>query len=145
MERSILEANMPSASQEISLTLLKNVRDRVQKYPFTCHYPVSDKCSPRPCFISYRYILILSSQLRLGLPDSLFPSHLPHQKHVCIPFYVPYIVPKNLLPNGRNTPCRLSATAYLVYSQVLFISADSFLLCNVRTCCDVGRNPHITE
>jgi len=105
--------------------------------PHSRHYPLSDQSSPRPRFISL-CILLLSSQLRLGLPYSLFPSSLLHQKHVCASFYILYIVPKDLLPNGRNTPCRLSATAYSVYSHLPFISADLSLFHKVWTCRDVA-------
>ena len=42
--------------------------------PTTCSYPKPDQSSTRPHPICWRYILILSSNLRLGLPSCRFPS-----------------------------------------------------------------------
>jgi len=44
----------------------------------TCPYPETDRSSTSPPHPTYRrYILILSSNLRLGLPSGLFPSGFP--------------------------------------------------------------------
>ena len=39
----------------------------------TCPYPEPDEASPYPHLTSWRSILILSSNLRLGFPSGLFP------------------------------------------------------------------------
>jgi len=41
----------------------------------TCHSLHPDKSSPHPHHIFILFILILSSHLRLGLPNSVFLSH----------------------------------------------------------------------
>jgi hypothetical protein len=56
--------------------------------PATCPRPEPDQYSPCPHLISWRFILILSSHLRLGLPRSLFLSGLPTKianKHLLCP------------------------------------------------------------
>ena len=45
--------------------------------PATCPYPQPDRSSPCPPPTSWRSILILSSNLCLGLPSGLFPSGFP--------------------------------------------------------------------
>ena len=50
------------------------------KHLVICPCTEADRSSPYP--ISRRFILTLSSHLRLGLANGLFPSHLPHQNPV---------------------------------------------------------------
>jgi len=51
--------------------------------PDNCPYPEPDRSSPYPPHpTSWRFILILSSQLRLGLPSGLIPSSFPNKKPV---------------------------------------------------------------
>ena len=53
--------------------------------PATCPYPQPTPSSPHnPLHTSWRSILILSSHLRLGLPNGLFPSGFP-TKTLCTP------------------------------------------------------------
>ena len=47
------------------------------KEPATCPYPEPDLSSPCPHTTSWRFILILSSHLRLGLQSDLFTSGSP--------------------------------------------------------------------
>ena len=51
--------------------------------PATCPYPEPTPSSPHdPLQLPERSILILSSHLRLGLPNGFFPSGFPHQHPV---------------------------------------------------------------
>jgi hypothetical protein len=45
--------------------------------PATCPYPETAQSSPYPHPTSWRFILILSYNLRLGLPSGRLPSDLP--------------------------------------------------------------------
>jgi len=57
--------------------------------PATCPYPEPARSSPYPLHpTSWRSILILSSHLRLGLPNGLFPITFPHQT-----LYTPLLSP----------------------------------------------------
>ena len=47
------------------------------QFPATCPYHERDQSSPCPQPTSRRFMLILSSHLRLGLPSGLFPSVFP--------------------------------------------------------------------
>ena len=49
---------------------------------FTCREPDQSSLWPHPT--SWRFILILSTHLLLGLPSGLVPSGLPHYNIVCI-------------------------------------------------------------
>jgi len=79
MEKSLSwEANRFSASQEIpSILWNPKIHHRINK----CPPPVLILRQFNPVhnltFTSWRYILILSSHLRLGLPSGLFPSDFP--------------------------------------------------------------------
>jgi len=65
------EANLFSASQEIPRILLSpKVHYRIYKCPILSQ--INPVHAPHPT--SWRFILILSSHLRLGLPSGLFPS-----------------------------------------------------------------------
>ena len=58
--------------------------------PATCHYPVPARSNPCPTHpFCWRSILILSSHLRLGLPNILFPSGFP-TKTLYTPLLSPY-------------------------------------------------------
>ena len=92
--------------------------------PATCPYPKSDQscpCTPHPT--SWRYILILSSHLSLGLPSGLFPSGYPI-KILCTPLFSPIHVacPGHFILLGLITPIILGE----VYRS-LFSSLCSFL------------------
>ena len=52
--------------------------------PATCPYPEPTPSSLHPPPTSWRSILILSSHLRLGLPNGLFPSGFP-TRTLCTP------------------------------------------------------------
>ena len=55
--------------------------------PAICPYPEPTPSSPTPP-TSQRYILILSSHLRLGFPNGLFPSGFP-TRTLCTPLPPP--------------------------------------------------------
>jgi len=69
------EANMFSASQEIP-RILWNPEGSLphSQVPATCPYHEPARSSPYPTSHWLRSILILSANLRLGLPSGLFPS-----------------------------------------------------------------------
>ena len=71
------EAKIPSASQEISHILWKpTVHYRVHNSPQLVH--ILRQINPlQPHFIFWRSILILFSNLHLGLPNGLLPSGFP--------------------------------------------------------------------
>ena len=74
------EANRFSASQEIPRILWNpKVHYRIHKCPPLV--PILSQIDPFhiPHPISWRFILILSSHLHLGLPSGLHPSGFPHQ------------------------------------------------------------------
>ena len=77
-QRPSRKVNRFSASQEI-LRILWNpkVHYRIHKCPppVTILSHINPSIPPHPTY--WRYILILSSRLRLGLPSGLFPSELP--------------------------------------------------------------------
>ena len=79
------EANLFSASQEIPRILLSpKVHYRIYKCPILSQ--INPVHAPHPT--SWRFILILSSHLRLGLPSGLFPLGL-HTKTLCTPILSP--------------------------------------------------------
>jgi hypothetical protein len=51
--------------------------------PAICSSPEPDKFSLCLYYISWGYILILSSHLRVGLPSDLFPSGIPNRILYC--------------------------------------------------------------
>jgi hypothetical protein len=72
---------------------------------------------------SWRSILILTSHLRLGLPSSLKVSiqvrgkcSWYEKKNQFLRWGIVNTSPNT--PSWRNTPCRLPATAYSIYSQL---------------------------
>jgi len=54
----------------------------------TCPYPEPDQDNPSPYHISWRFILILSYHLRLGLPSCLLPIGFPTKT-----LYTPLLFP----------------------------------------------------
>ena len=56
--------------------------------PATCPYPEPDQSSPCPSPTSWRFSLILSSHLCLGLPNGLFPSDFSNRT-----LYAPLLSP----------------------------------------------------
>ena len=63
--------------------------------PITSLYPEPDRSSPCPYPASRRSILILSSDLRLGLPSDILPSGFSTKPciHLCSPSHVLYALP----------------------------------------------------
>ena len=59
--------------------------------PVTWSCPEPDWSGPRPQPTSWRFIFILSSDLRLRLPSGLFPSGFPI-KTLYIPLFSPYVL-----------------------------------------------------
>jgi hypothetical protein len=93
---------------------------------------------------------MLSSHLCPGLPSSLLPSDLPTTcpvpseesvqvrgalKHFVRMknFYDEGLLAPRPTPSWRTTPCRLSATAYSVYSQLPSVSGGFPSIRNLRT------------
>ena len=70
------DANVSSACQGIP-RILWNPKVHYHIHNSPSHVPEPDQCSPFHRPISWRYISILSSPLRLGLPIALFPSSFP--------------------------------------------------------------------
>ena len=54
----------------------------LSQQPPTCPYTEPDWFSPCPHPTPWRFISILSSHLRLGLPSVLLPSGFPHNNHI---------------------------------------------------------------
>ena len=72
------EADWFSASQEIPPHFMEPQSSLLHtQVPATCPYPEPDQSSPCLHHTFWRYILILSSLLCLGLPSVLFPSGFP--------------------------------------------------------------------
>ena len=85
-----LEANRFSARQETPPHFMEPEGSLPQSQtPATCSCPEPHQFSPFSDSTSWRLPLILSSQLRLGLPGGLFPSDFP-TKIVYAPFLSPY-------------------------------------------------------
>jgi hypothetical protein len=70
--------------------------------PATCPYPELDRPSPCPHVTAWRSILILSSNLRLGIISGLFPSSFFQQNTVY-----------------TSTPIRAISTAHLILLDLI--------------------------
>ena len=69
------EANLFSASQEFPQTFWNpKFLYRFKKFAAACLCTVQPQSSPRPQSTSWKFVLILSSTLSLGLPSGLFSS-----------------------------------------------------------------------
>ena len=88
----------------------------------TCPCPEPDQDNPSPYHISWRFILILSYHLRLGLPSCLFPAGFPTKA-----LYTPLIYP-------------IHATSYPAYLNRLYliiqiIFGEEYRSLNSSLCC----------
>ena len=106
-QSSSSEANRFSGSQEIP-RILWNPKVHYNIYKCTPPVPILSQINPVIALYptSWRYILILSSHLRLGLPNGLFPSSFP-TKTLYTPLLSPirvtwlyYITPKIIFFSG---------------------------------------------
>ena len=94
------EANRFSASQEIPYILWNpKVHYYIHKYPVLSQ--LDQSMPPHPT--SWRYILILSSHLLLGLPSGLFPSGFPTKT-----LYTPLL-----------SPIRATCSAHLILLDMI--------------------------
>ena len=88
-----LEANRFSASKNSPYFMEPQVSLPHSQVPATCPCPKPDQSSPWPSphSTSWRFFLILSSHLRLGIPSGLFPLGFP-TKTLYTPLLSPYVL-----------------------------------------------------
>ena len=104
-----------AASQEIP-RILSNPKVHYRTHKCTPPLPILSQIHPVPTPppTSLRFVLILSSHLRLGLPNGLFPSRFPIRTmcaHLSPPPYAPFIYlqkkmfwAKTISPDFKITP-----------------------------------------
>jgi hypothetical protein len=91
--------------------------------PSTCPYREPDESSAVPL----RFILILSSHLRLGLPSDLFPSPFSQQNSVCTSLPPPP-PPRHACPSYPPLFCRLFKWCVyycLVYTNIFWLHQNT--------------------
>jgi hypothetical protein len=151
-QSSSCKANSHLASQEF-LRLLWNLEVRYPAHNSPPLVPVLNQINPVhiPHLISYRYIPISLSHLRLDLPSGLFPSGLPTKilysfLHFVTRLYfaVRFCYTFAQTPSRSTTPCRLSVTAYSINSQLPPISGDCLLHSQPEDSHSVVTGTHIT-
>jgi hypothetical protein len=121
-----------SASQEIPCILWNSeVHYRIHKRPLSL--PILNQCNPihvlHPTY--WRFILLLSSLLRLGLPRGLFPLRFPTKT-----LYVPLL-----------SPIRDTCPTYLILLDliILIICGEDYRFIDpvTFTCCVFGFTDNI--
>ena len=104
------EANRFSTSQEIP-RILWNPKVPHSQVPVTCPYPEPERSNPHPHIPhSWRFILILSSHLRLGLPSCLIHSRLQLQLQTSYVIRVVFLQMEVMTATELTIPDRASWT-----------------------------------
>jgi len=103
------------------------------KVPATCPDPEPVQSSPWPHPTSWKFILILSSYLSLGLPSGLFPSSFPTKTLYALIL----------------SPTRATCPAYVILldfiTRIIFVAEYRSLSFSLRNCLHYSVNSSLLD